>query len=304
MDKKGLAERYNALEQWGSGSASSLTPDVRSENLTTIGGDWIHFYTVTVPDLTEEDRLKMKVTASATANDLPDGNLSAKGGWSSPYIHDFKLRRHHPDSSSETSSIAPGTVGGVAVEVDPDIPTSRGIDVGSASSAAGTQMALEFEKLKEKAREEKAKLEQKRAAGTSPKPYSPTTSSYLDVPASPTRASPRSSIRSISSGDFEHDVDSAPLRTPSPPSHSSTTVSNTPASPPKKKHHSPHHFILLPHHPSSKWQSVPIAVDSEVDAHTGIFFKDKNLEYDILVARVGRFVTGILRFVVFHLLDI
>ncbi|KAL1748002.1 hypothetical protein HDZ31DRAFT_30701 [Schizophyllum fasciatum] len=56
-----------------------------------------------------------------------------------------------------------------------------------------------------------------------------------------------------------------------------------------------YHFVVLPTGlgqilgGGEKWESVPIAgVDNEVAAHCGLFIRGQNLDYDGLVARVGR----------------
>jgi pimeloyl-ACP methyl ester carboxylesterase len=52
-----------------------------------------------------------------------------------------------------------------------------------------------------------------------------------------------------------------------------------------------YHFVLTPWVIDRRWQGVRVAgVDDEVAAHTGIFFRDKNLEYDQFVRDVGQIV--------------
>ncbi|KAJ7644969.1 hypothetical protein FB45DRAFT_301304 [Roridomyces roridus] len=62
------------------------------------------------------------------------------------------------------------------------------------------------------------------------------------------------------------------------------------------KKHRPHHFVVLPTGlglgGSDKWEPVVISVEDEVKAHTGIFMRDLNREYEELVDRVGRRVLG------------
>jgi hypothetical protein len=65
---------------------------------------------------------------------------------------------------------------------------------------------------------------------------------------------------------------------------------------------SKHHFITLPLGVGSllggqaAWVRTPIAgAEDEVAAHTGLFMRDKNLDYDDFVMRVGDWVTGVIR---------
>nr|GAT55392.1 predicted protein [Mycena chlorophos] len=89
----------------------------------------------------------------------------------------------------------------------------------------------------------------------------------------------------------------------SPPSSpkSGSPSSSSPKSKSKKKHKSkPHHFIVLPDGPVGSafggfehWEPVVIAgVKDEVAAHTGLFIRGSNLEYEGLVERVGARVIG------------
>lgn len=62
----------------------------------------------------------------------------------------------------------------------------------------------------------------------------------------------------------------------------------------KEKPGTPRHFIIIPWDstPSrTRWERVPVAGSpSEVDAHCGIFFREKNWEYDQFVERVSKWV--------------
>ncbi|KAG8943392.1 hypothetical protein FRC00_011199 [Tulasnella sp. 408] len=62
----------------------------------------------------------------------------------------------------------------------------------------------------------------------------------------------------------------------------------------KEKVGKPRHFIITPreHEPSRRhWEKVDVAgCPSEVDAHCGIFFREKNWDYDGFVERVGKWV--------------
>jgi hypothetical protein len=58
----------------------------------------------------------------------------------------------------------------------------------------------------------------------------------------------------------------------------------------------PRHFIVLPWALGKKWTAVPVAGSlDEVDAHCGIFFRDRNFGYDTLVGKVADDVEGWIR---------
>ncbi|KAG8861454.1 hypothetical protein FRB96_002903 [Tulasnella sp. 330] len=61
----------------------------------------------------------------------------------------------------------------------------------------------------------------------------------------------------------------------------------------RRAHEPPRRFIILPHESvdRSRWTRVPVAgVPSEVEAHTGIFFSEKNWDYQVFVSTVGDWV--------------
>lgn len=156
-----------------------------------------------------------------------------------------------------------------------------------------TGSGAEFNKFKEKARKEKEKFERKRAEkaaaanarklaetrSMSPtleiaRPDSVRSRSSLSVPGSPQSSTSDLSIHSLDSR------------------HSDASTGDVSGK--RKKHHHPHHFIVLPWTMGYRWQGIRIAgVENEVEAHTGIFFKHQNFEYDSLVVRVGNFVLGV-----------
>lgn len=71
----------------------------------------------------------------------------------------------------------------------------------------------------------------------------------------------------------------------------SPTPSNASPASRSSKHTAPRHFIVLPWTMGYRWQSVAIeGVDDEVAAHTGMFFRNQNFEYDALVEKAGTFV--------------
>lgn len=60
----------------------------------------------------------------------------------------------------------------------------------------------------------------------------------------------------------------------------------------EKTSESSHHFIVLPRQGTDeKWVKVPVAgADSEVTAHCGLFFRDENEAYDLLVENVSNLI--------------
>lgn len=260
IDKEGLSARYVALEKWG----DSANPE---------GGDWIHFFTIAV---------KKDKDAGET-----DGSTVAQ---SSPYVF-------HPNRHRATDA-APATVGAIPVEINP-----YGSD-HTTEEVTATGSALEFDRFKEAARHEKAKFEKKKAdraakkAAEAAKEAEEAAAAAAAAESSkstrPDELTPRASARS------SLDPGASTTSLASFSSHGSADSQSEPGSPSpraaKKKKHSPHHFIVLPWTMGYRWQGIPIqGVDDEVAAHTGIFFRDKNFEYDSLVERAGNFALGVVR---------
>lgn len=83
----------------------------------------------------------------------------------------------------------------------------------------------------------------------------------------------------------------SPNVAPTNPSSSSSSINSTSSS---GAEHAPHHFIVLPYNSGNrraKWPRITVAgAADEVEAHQGIFMKDKNLDYDAFVDRVARLV--------------
>ncbi len=163
-------------------------------------------------------------------------------------------------------------IGGPKVEAHPFHPELH-------AEPAGKGSALEFDLFKAAAAKAKTK-NLKRASWPKKDNTQPT---HLGVPAesvnidgTPGPSSPTPSIRSSSSQ----------CSLSRPPSIASNEL-------PTKQYSRKHlrHFIILPLALTPQWQSLPIAgVDNEVTAHTGIFFRHQNLEYDSFVPRVGSYV--------------
>jgi hypothetical protein len=105
-------------------------------------------------------------------------------------------------------------------------------------------------------------------------------------PESPASSYSRSPSPSPSASSLSLPLPSISLS--SPPSHSLSLP--VPAQGDYKRH-SKHHFITLPlyfgpHSPN--WVRVSIAgAADEVEAHTGIFMRDRNLDYEEFVGKVG-----------------
>lgn len=231
------------------------------------GGDWIHFFTVAVK--------KDKDTGATAASDASEVSSVEQ---SSPYV--FHPHRHRATES------APATVGAIPVEINP-----YGSD-HTEEEVTATGSALEFDRFKEAARREKAKFDKKRTEQAAQKAAEAAAAvAESSKPSRPDELTPRGSARSS--------LDPS-ASTTSLASHRSADSQSEPSnpSPPaaKKKKHSPHHFIVLPWTMGYRWQGIPIeGVDDEVAAHTGIFFRSKNFEYDSLVERAGNFVLGVVR---------
>lgn len=89
--------------------------------------------------------------------------------------------------------------------------------------------------------------------------------------------------------------------TPSIASTASSSSLSLPLSPPPSpKRRSKHHFITLPIGlgktlgEAEKWVRVPIAgAEDEVAAHTGLFMKHTNPDYDKFVVTVGEWVSKV-----------
>ena len=106
--------------------------------------------------------------------------------------------------------------------------------------------------------------------------------------------SPAPSISSTASSS------SLPLPLSPPTSPPMRSVSMTPEPTPKHKRRSKHHFITLPLGlgktlgKAEKWVRVPIAgAEDEVAAHTGLFMKHTNPDYDKFVITVGEWVSKV-----------
>ncbi|KAF8324251.1 uncharacterized protein EI90DRAFT_3019622 [Cantharellus anzutake] len=218
IDREGLNERFTALTKWG--------------------GDWVHFYTHTVPE--GDEGTKCSITSSFRS------------------LKSFELPH----------------IGGLKLETQPFHPEHH-----AGSAAEGS--ALEFDLFKAAAAKAKAKME----ALSAKKNRSGQT--HLEVP-SPERWPSEESTQ------FSDVSQRSTSPTPSTRSSSSQLSLSRPPSialdelPPKQPRKHLHRFIVLPLALTPQWQSVPIAgVDNEVAAHTGIFFRHQNLEYDSFVPRVG-----------------
>lgn len=256
VDRQGLSNRYLALEKWCDPAQ------------TTDGGDWIHFFTITMPK-----------SESGSSN----ADTSAH---SSPYT--FHPPRHRP------SQPAPAMVGGVGVEINPYGTDQRGAQERTATTGDDS----DFDRFMTSARKDKAEWEARKAAkaaarrsaaGQSHPHISALTHSILGATGdsgstlSVDAMSPKSETSSLSSVD--PDLSGDERSSPSSPQGE------------KKKHRRhPQHFIVLPWVMGYRWQGIPVGgVEDEVEAHTGIFFRDKNFEYDGVVERTANFVIELIK---------
>ena len=188
-------------------------------------------------------------------------------------------------------------VGDIGVEIVP-YGTDR---IREQTPAIGS--TSEFDRFAETALKEKADWQAKRAAkaaarrsaeerGHSHPHISAFTHSILRTARSRSNlsvdaASQKSETTSLSSvgSDVSEDERSSPLRDSGPPSG-------------KEKRHrrAPQHFIVLPWVMGYRWQGIPIGgVEDEVEAHTGIFFRNKNFEYDSVVERTANFALEVVK---------
>jgi len=251
VDRKGLSDRYLALEQWGNPAK------------TTYGGDWIHFFTITAPKNDSGEYYAPSKT------DAPS--------YSSPNVF--------PPPRNGRKADAPATVGEIGVEINP-YSTDRGQEHTAAIGSTS-----EFDRAMETARKEKADWEAQKAAKAaarrSAKEHGRHFHPHLQAFArsvvggahsqSNLSVDPKSETSSLSS--VGSDV--SDNERPRSPDGSSL--------PPAKKR-SPQHFIVLPWVMGNRWQGIPIGgVEDEVEAHTGIFFRNKNFEYDGIVERTANF---------------
>jgi len=262
VDRKGLSDRYLALEQWGNPAK------------TTDGGDWIHFFTITAPK-----------------ND--SGEYYAPSKTDAP---SYSSSHVFPPPQNGRKAEAPATVGEIGVEINPygtDRGQERTAPIGSIS---------EFDHAMETARKEKADWEAQKAAKAAARRYAKEhgrhfrphlqafarsvvggarSRSNLSVDAPP----PESETSSLSSVGSDVSDNERP-RSPDPSS----------LPPAKKRHHRSQHFIVLPWVMGNRWQGIPIGgVEDEVEAHTGIFFRNKNFEYDGIVERTANFAIQVVQ---------
>lgn len=188
-------------------------------------------------------------------------------------------------------------VGDIGVEIVP-YGTDR---IREQTPAIGS--TSEFDRFAETALKEKADWQAKRAAkaaarrsaeerGHSHPHISAFTHSILRTARSRSNLSvdaalQKSETTSLSSvgSDVSEDERSSPPRDSGPPSG-------------KEKRHrrAPQHFIVLPWVMGYRWQGIPIGgVEDEVEAHTGIFFRNKNFEYDSVVERTANFALEVVK---------
>lgn len=256
LDPQGLMERYEKLERWGS-----------DETAGPYGRGWVNLWTITVPKQrgdtagwrSPSPRPEEREEDLANAMHLSYMMAQSNQG----YTQSPKSTISTSDGSSIQSSLFHTRTASTSTTPS-DITESsrRSEDLKAALEGLHTQMSTasisKKEKTALKGKEKELKSEQK----------------ALEKEEKTLRKEAERQAKKESK-ERQRALDAAAKRARE-----------------ADKTGKPRHFIVLPRKGNDqRWICVPIAgADSEVSAHTSIFFRQDNLEYDRMVVDVGNLV--------------